>query len=175
MRIKIFFFALALQCCALAGSAQHLLVVKKILNGHEKNFFKENEKIICSIHHSYDTSFQKLTGKLSVISDSIIKINSDTVAIRDITSIKKFHTFGGKLLRVILLSYTGIPSIIIIGITELVLAWAEYQNINDQDIYPAATGGALIATYSLMYYFVSNSSIFKAYNHVGNKFVLEVQ
>jgi len=175
MKCKFLFFIFALQCFTLCSFAQHHILVKKILSGHEKNFFNDNEKIVCKIHHSYDTSFKKFTGKLTVISDSIIKINNDTVLVNDITSIKKFHTIGGKILRVIIISYTGIPSIIILGMTGLVLLWAEYQNINDEDFYSAAAGVSAAATFALLYYYVSNSSIFKSYNHIGTKYKLVVQ
>lgn len=172
--LKYFFFIFLLILLCSFASAQKRLAVIKVRN-NQVFFFKEGVNIQCTTQNAVDSFIIKHRGHLAIIDDSLIKIDTDTLKLKDITSIKKNYTIASKLSLSCLISYLGCSQIVAVPVGILTYFWAVSQGIEESYAAIAGISIALVGGYIINYYLISNSSFFKSFNKVGTKYKLSIR
>lgn len=157
----------------LSAFSQKKLAVTRIRNNHSY-YFTEGKKIICKTYNEDDSLFTRHQGILTILSDTLIKLDDDTLTLSDITSIKKYYSTGGKIALSCLLMYFPVSALISYPLGLGVNYWAIAQGIDETYAAIAAAGVVIGGSYAINYIMLSNSTMFRAYGRIGEKFRLSV-
>lgn len=155
-------------------SAQKKLIVIKVKNGQTYSF-KEGKKILCKTYNENDSVFIKHHGTLTILSDSLIMIDNDTLILSDILSVKKYYSVGAKLTLSCLFLYIPVAYFITLPLAIGSYNWAISQGISEFAASVIGVGVEFTGAYTINYFIISNSPMFKAFNKVGTKYTLKIQ
>jgi hypothetical protein len=156
------------------ADAQKRLVITNVKNNHSYSF-REGKKILCKTYNEEDSVFERHHGILTILSDSLIQLSEDTLVLNDITSVKKYNPAGAKISLSCLFMYLPFGELISIAPAVVLYNWALSQGLTE--VAASSIGIAFVFTgaFVINYLFISNSTIFKAFNKVGTKYSLQIQ
>ena len=172
--MKNIFIIIVLVLIFSASYAQKKLVITKIKNNHTYSF-NEGKKIQCRSYDKNDSVFLSHNGVLTFINDSLIKIKNDTIALKDISSVKRYYSVESKIALSCLFLYLPFAYILPLPLAFGSYYWAISQGISHSTSYIIGFGVEYTGAYASNYYFLSNSAIFKVFNKIGTKYTLKIQ
>lgn len=168
----LFCFSLSILLC-FSASAQKKLAVIKVRNNHAF-YFSEGKKILCKTYDAADSVKVKHTGALIIISDSVIRIGSDTLKLNDIIAVKKYYSVASKLGFSCIFSYLGLGQLAVAPLGIAGYFWAVSQGVDESTAGIAAIVTVYVGGYIFSYFMISNAAIFHSYNNIGTKYKLNI-
>lgn len=172
-KTAIAFFILFFFLLNYSTYAQKKLAVTKVKNGHSY-FFQEGKHLLCKTYLEEDSAIVSHHGYLAIISDSLIKLDNDTLLLNDIIAVKKYYSAGSKLLLSCLFMYIPVSELALVPVGVGGYFWAVSQGIDENLAIASSVILVYTGAYIINYYVISNSPLFKAFNKVGSKYKLQV-
>ena len=170
---KYLFFLLFLMTLNSSVFPQKKLAVTRVRNNHTY-YFTEGKKLICKTYDATDSVYVRHQGTLAIVSDSVIRLDYDTLLLSDIVAVKKFYSTGGKIALSCLLMYFPLSSLIALPLGIGAYQWAIAQGFSMAGAEMTAFGVVVSGGYLINYTLLSNSSLFKAYTNIGGRYTLNI-